>query len=256
MPISAQQVAELRRRTGVGITAVKQALEEAAGNEEKAIEILRKRGEAQAVKKSAREQREGAVAIEKAGGKAAILQLACETDFVARGDDFRSVLQNLAKTALAKGPDAAKQEATSVLPALVQKLGENIAVADANVVTGGTLGTYVHSNAKIGVIVALESGSEDIAKDVAMHAAAMAPQFVSPEEVSAEAVEKEKEVWREQLKKEGKPEAIWDKIMMGKEKKFREESALLKQPFAKDPTQTVEQYLKGAKVTAYVRFAV
>ncbi|MEK7137335.1 MAG: translation elongation factor Ts, partial [Patescibacteria group bacterium] len=248
----------------VSISAVKQALEEAAGNEEKAIEILRKRGEAQAVKKSAREQREGAVAIEKSGNKAAIVQLACETDFVARGDDFRNCLQHLAKTALAKGPDAARQEATSILPALVQKLGENIAVADANVVTGGTLGAYVHSNAKIGVIVALDPSTssgqagkwEDIAKDVAMHAAAMAPQFVSPEEVSAEAVEKEKEIWREQLKKEGKPEAIWDKIMMGKEKKFREAHALLTQPFAKDPSKKVEQILSGAKVISYVRLSV
>ena len=142
------------------------------------------------------------------------------------------------------------------MPELVNKLGENIGLVEMRVIEGAVLGTYVHSNAKIGVIVALATGAEDAAKDAAMHAAAMNPQVVSPEEVKAEAVEKEKAIWREQLKKEGKPEAIWDKIMLGKEKKFREESALLRQPFAKDPSKTVEQHLAGAKVTAYVRLSV
>lgn len=256
MPISAQQVAELRRRTGVSITAVKQALEEAGGNEDKAIEILRKRGEAQAVKKSAREQREGIIFSAQTQGKAVLLLLGCETDFVARNEDFRALGKTIAETLLAKGPDVAKAEAEKLLPAAVQKLGENISVVETNEVQAPVLGVYVHTNHKIGVIIGLASGTTELARDAAMHAAAMNPKVVSPEEVSSDAVEKEKEVWRGQLKKEGKPEAIWDKIMMGKEKKFREESALLKQPFAKDPTQTVEQYLGGAKVTGYVRLSV
>ncbi len=256
MAVTAEQVSSLRKRTGVGLLAVKSALEEAGGNEEKAIEILRKRGQAQAVKKAERDQKEGSVFIESNGKKAAIVHLACETDFVARGDDFQNAGAALVKMAFEKGADAAKKHAEGIMPDLVNKLGENVSLLDLTVIEGGTLGTYVHSNKKIGVVIALDGGDETKAKDVAMHAAAMAPAVISPEEVSADLVEKEKEIWRDQLKKEGKPEAMHDKIMIGKEKKFREEWALVKQPFAKDQSISVEKYLEGAKVAKYVRMAV
>ena len=236
--------------------AVKKALDEAGGDEEKAIEILRKRGEAQAVKKAARDQSEGCIFMAQDGGKAALVRVACETDFVAKGDDFQNAGKEFASKALAEGTDAAKTHAESVMPDLVNKLGENISLAEAKVVEGSPLGTYVHTNSKIGVVITLDGGDETKARDVAMHAAAMAPEFVNPEDVSAEVVENEKEIWKEQLTKEGKPAEIQEKIMMGKEKKFREESALMKQPFAKDPTMTIEKYLEGAKVVEYVRMAV
>lgn len=254
--ITAAQVSDLRKRTGVSMMAVKSALEEAGGNEEKAIEILRKRGQAQAVKKSAREQREGVIFSAQTQGKAALLLLGCETDFVARNEDFRALGHSLVETLLTKGAEAATMDGAKRLPEAIQKLGENLSIVEMNEVSAPILGVYVHTNGKIGVIVGLNSGAVELARDAAMHAAAMNPQVVSPEEVKADAVEKEKEIWREQLKKEGKPEAIWDKIMVGKEKKFREESALLKQPFAKDPSKTVEQHLAGAKVTGYVRLSV
>ncbi len=256
MTITARQVASLRARTGVGMMAVKKALEEANGDEEKAIEILKKRGETQAVKKAGREQSEGGIFIESDGGKAAIVFVGSETDFVARGDDFQAAGTELAKMTLEQGVDAVKKHCETFIPELVNKLGENVSLADAQVVEGATLGSYVHSNGKIGVVIGLEGGDETKARDVAMHAAAMAPEVITPEEVSADAVEKEKEVWKAQLKEEGKPENIWDKIMMGKEKKFREESALMKQEFVKDPSMTIEKYLEGAKVTKYVRLAV
>lgn len=255
-PVSAQQVAELRRRTGVSMMAVKQALEEANGNEEKAIEILRKKGETDRVKKSSREATEGAIFSAQSQGKAALLLLGCETDFVARNEDFCTLGKKLAETLLAKGADAVKGEAEKLLPSMIQKLGENLSVVEMNAVAAPVIGIYVHSNSKIGVIVGLDQGTTELARDTAMHAAAMNPKVVSPSDVAAEAVEKEKEIWREQLKKEGKPEAIWDKIMMGKEKKFREELALLTQPFAKDQSKKVEQVLGGAKVTAYIRLSV
>lgn len=254
--ISASAVQSLRQRTGVSILECKKALEEAQGNEEKAIEILRKRGVAQAAKKAARDQFEGSVFLAQEGSKAALVQLKCETDFVARDDNFRNAGTELVTTLLTKGEAAAKSLAETVVPGLVQKLGENISLGETALVSGSTVGTYLHSNSKIGVIVALDNGTLEAARDVAMHAAALAPAYVRPEEVTQEKVEKEKEIWREQLKKEGKPEAIFDKIMIGKEKKFREENALLKQPFVKDPGQTVEQYLKNAAVTAYVRLAI
>lgn len=236
--------------------AVKKALDEANGDEEKAIEILRKRGEAQAVKKAARDQSEGCVFLAQEDGKAALVRVACETDFVAKGDDFQNAGKEFAAKALSEGVDAAKTHAESVTPDLVNKLGENISLADVKVIEGAPLGTYVHTNSKIGVIVTLDGGDETKARDVAMHAAAMAPEFVNPEDVSEEAVNKEKEIWKEQLTKDGKPAEIQEKIMMGKEKKFREESALMKQPFAKDPSISIEKYLDGAKVVEYVRMAV
>lgn len=262
MPVTATQVSSLRSRTGVSILACKTALEEAAGDEEKAIEILRKRGEADRVKKSAREQHEGAIFSAQAPGKAVLLLLGCETDFVARNEDFRSFGQRLAGVLLAKGGVEAKAEADRGLSQMVQKLGENLSLVEVNEVAAPVIGVYVHPSlssgqaSKIGVIIGLQGGTAEIARDLAMHAAAMNPKVVAPSDVSPPLVEKEKEIWREQLKKEGKPEAIWDKIMMGKEKKFREEQALLTQPFAKDQTKKVKDMLGQAKVTAYARLAV
>ncbi|MBI3331410.1 translation elongation factor Ts [Candidatus Peregrinibacteria bacterium] len=264
--ISAAAVQSLRARTGVSILAVKQALEEAGGNEEKAIEILRKRGIAQAVKKADRDQSEGAIFIESSGSKAGIVLLKCETDFVARDAGFRAVGQAIAKELLGKGADAAKKLAEAKIPEAVNKLGENITVSESILVEAPVIGTYVHSNSKIGVVIGLDpssaaanSGQAELvakARDVAMHAAAMNPLYTTPEEVPGSAVEKEKEIWKEQLAKEGKPQQILEKIMLGKEKKFREENALVKQPFVKDNSKTVEQYLGGSKVTAYMRVAI
>ncbi|MDD4287764.1 MAG: translation elongation factor Ts [Candidatus Peribacteraceae bacterium] len=255
-PVSASAVASLRQRTGVSMMECKKALDEAQGNEDKAIEILRKRGIAQVAKKAARDQFEGLVFLAQKADKAALVLLKCETDFVARDENFRKAGAAFAETLLEKGDTGLKSLAEKMMPELVQKLGENISLGDSHLVTGGTLGTYLHTNSKIGVAITLEGGTAESARDVAMHAAAMNPTVTRPEEMANEKVEKEKEIWREQLKKEGKPEAMFDKIMIGKEKKFREENALLKQSFVKDPTKTVEQFLGTAKVTAYVRLAV
>lgn len=256
MNISAKAIASLRVRTGVSISACKEALEEAGGDEEKAIELLRKRGLAQAAKKAAREQAEGLAFLAENSSNIAIVLLRCETDFVARDDNFQSTGKQIVDTLLASGESAAKQKAETLLPELVQKLGENITLGEMHLLQGSTLGSYLHSNAKIAVGIALEGGTKEHARDLAMHAAALNPKVVSPDEVTPELVEKEKEIWKVQLAKEGKPEAMWDKIMLGKEKKFREESALLKQNFVKDPSKTIEQYLGGATVTTYVRVSV
>lgn len=256
MTSSSESIASLRKRTGVSIIECKKALDEAKGDEEKAIEILRKRGIAQAAKKADREQHEGSVFLATKSDGAALVVLLCETDFVARDGHFRSTGTELAQMLLEKGEESAKKKAEELIPALVQKLGENISLWDMRRLEGKTIGTYVHSNDKIGVIVALDGGTPEAAKDVAMHAAAMNPKVVSPEEVPEKDVEFEKSVWREQLKKEGKPEAIFEKIMIGKERKFREENALIKQPFVKDPSKTVEQMLGGAKVTGFVRLGI
>ncbi len=253
MAISAELVGKLRARTGAGILDAKNALEEAKGNEELAIEILRKKGQAQAVKKSDRVQSEGAVFIATKGEKAAVVQVRCETDFVGRSDVFLKLGQDLADTLLAKGKAAFDAYAAEKVPAAVLELGENISLGDVKEISAPVLGTYVHSNRKIGVVVGLEGGTKEQASDVAMHGAAMSPQYVRSSEVPAEAVTKEREIWKEQMKGDKKPAEILEKIMLGKEKKFREENALLTQPFVKDQAQTVEKYLGKAVVKEYAR---
>lgn len=254
--ISASAIQSLRARTGVSISAVKDALVEAGGDEEKAIEILRKRGIAQAAKKADRAQGEGLVFLKEEGNKCAVCILRCETDFVARDENFQKTGEQILEVLFASGTDAAKKQAESTVPDLVQKLGENITIDDMHVVEAPVAGSYLHSNRKIGVVIGLEGSTKDVARDIAMHAAAMNPRYVHPEEVGMDVLEQEKEIWREQLKKDGKPENMWDKIMMGKEKKFREENAVTKQSFVKDPSKTVEQHLGGGKITTYVRVSV
>lgn len=254
--ITAAAVASLRARTGVSILACKDALTEAGGDEEKAIEILRKRGLSQAAKKADRDQKEGLVFIKETAGKAAIVLIRCETDFVARDATFQEVGNAIAEEALKNGEDAGKKLAETKIPELVQKLGENITLGNIYLVEAKILGTYLHSNAKIGVVIGLDGGTAEHARDTAMHAAAFNPGVVSPSEVTEDAVAKEKEIWTAQMAKDNKPDAIKEKIMAGKEKKFREENALLTQAFAKDPNKTVEQYLGGNNVTAYVRVSV
>ncbi len=254
--ITAAAVQSLRARTGVPMLACKEALEEAGGDEEKAIELLRKRGIAQAAKKAARDQTEGLIFLAETEGKVALLLLKCETDFVARADTFKKVGQEIVETLLAKGEEAAKALAAEKTPAAVQELGENISVGEMLVASASVLGTYLHSNSKIAVVVGMDGGTREAARDAAMHAAAMNPLYTSPDQVTDADIAKEREIWREQLAKEGKPEAMFDKIMLGKEKKFREESALLTQPFVKDPSKSVGQYLGEAKVNTYLRLAI
>ena len=255
MSITSEQVAKLRARTGSGILDAKNALEEAKGDEELAIDILRKKGKAQAAKKADRAQSEGGIFIASSGSKAALVQVRCETDFVGRSDVFVKFGQDLADKLVKEGRAAFDAHAAEKVPAAVLELGENISLGDVKEVEAPVIGTYVHSNRKIGVIVGLEGGTTEQAADTAMHGAAMNPMYVRPSDVSQEAVLKEKEIWKEQMKDDKKPAEIQEKIMLGKEKKFREENALLTQPFVKDQGKTVEAMLGAAKVKEYVRIS-
>ncbi len=255
-PISVAAIQSLRIRTGVPISACKEALEEAGGDEEKAIELLRKRGIAQAAKKASRAQAEGLIFQKTNDNTCAMFALRCETDFVARDEHFLQAGEQILDLLFSKGVEAATTLASEALPVLVQKLGENITADEMHRIEAPILGSYLHSNRKIGVIIGLDGATQEIARDIAMHAAALSPRYVHPEEVGADVVEKEREIWREQLKTEGKPEAIWEKILLGKEKKFREENAITKQAFVKDPSKTVEQHLSDAKITTYVRISI
>lgn len=251
--VSAVQVKALRDRTGVAMLACKKALEEAGGDEEKALEILRKRGEAKAAEKSDRTTGEGAIAIV---GRSYVALL-CETDFVARNADFLAFAQELAQTLDAEGAAALEASFEAQKTDKIQAIGENIVLESFGTIEDGdTVGHYVHSNNKVAAIVALQGGTPEAARDVAMHVTAMNPSVANPEDVAAEEIEKEKAIARETLEKEGKPAEIIEKILEGKIRKFCAERALTTQDFVKNPEQTVDQYLDGAKVVGFLRIEV
>lgn len=253
MSVSLELIKKLRDRTGVSMTACKNALEEAAGDEEKAIEVLRKKGETKAAERADRATSNGVIAVVQKDDKAAMISLACETDFVAKNADFVKKAEQMAERLLTEGEDV---DLSKEIADLNIQLGEKIEVKDKKVVKGEKLGNYVHMNNKIGVVIATSGGDDELVKDLAMHIAAMNPKTVSPEEISADLIVKEKEIWSEQLKNEGKPEAIWAKIMEGKEKKFREEFSLLTQPFVKNPEQLIRDLLGTETVEGFWRFEI
>jgi elongation factor Ts len=246
--MSLELIKDIRQITGAGMSDVKKALDEAGGDKDKAIEILRKAGQKIAAKKSARETKEGVIALAKADGKVAIVSLGCETDFVARNEDFIKTVDELAEKLLEIGKDEFKTWATDYIQnELIVKIGENLQLIQFDILEGKTVGTYLHSNKKVASVVVLSEGEEDFAKEVAMHAAAMAPKYLKPEEVDAEELDKEREIYREQLKKEGKPENMLDKILEGKVQKYYTEVCLLKQTFVKDDKKTIEKFAEESK---------
>lgn len=322
MAISAKDVSELRKSTGAGMMDCKKALEESGGDMEAALDYLRKKGQKVAAKRADREANEGVVVVATADGKSALLALSCETDFVARNEDFMVLAQQIADAALAAGLTTKEEVAamefdgSTVAEKLVERtgtIGEKIEVADFQIVEGGALSSYIHAGSKIGVVLAYDGGGQDDAADffrkIAMHVAAMSPQILTPDEFDEAFVAKELEALqgqikvenedrerlgkalktvpqyasrkqlteavlaaaedaiKEELKAEGKPEKIWDKIIPGKMDRFiadntllDQEKCLLSQFFALDDSKTVEaalaEYHPEAKVVAFKRVSV
>lgn len=241
-------VKKIRLATGAGMSDINKALNEANGDETKAVEILRKAGQKIAAKKAERQIKEGAIVFAVEGKKLAVVALGCETDFVALNKDFINSVQELAQELLKRGLADFQAWATDKIQNdFIVKIGENLQLANFDLIEADIMGSYLHSNRKVAAVVTLQSGTADIAKEVAMHTAAMSPKYLRPEDVPAEIVAKEKEIYTEQLKNEGKPEAMWEKIMPGKIAKFYSEVCLLKQTYVKDDKQTIEQYLQANK---------
>ncbi|MEM7283217.1 MAG: translation elongation factor Ts, partial [Pseudomonadota bacterium] len=268
MSISAALVKQLRERTGAGMMECKKALVETGGDIEAAEEHMRKAGMSKADKKAGRVAAEGLVAVKTVDNRAAILEVNCETDFVSGGDDFRGFVDQLAELVINEMPndlDALNQlslgEASveEARRALIAKIGENIGIRRfAYVETPDVMADYIHQGSRIGVVVALEGGDAALAKDVAMHVAALNPPYVSANDVPEAVVSKEREILTEQAAQSGKPEEIIAKMVEGRLRKFLAETTLLGQPFVKDPDVTVEKLLKssGAKVSGLLRFEV
>jgi elongation factor Ts len=251
MAITAAQVKKLRDKTGVAMMACKKALEETNGNIEEAIEVLRKRGAAKAASKSDRSTSEGRVAI---SGNV-IIKVLCETDFVGKNENFIAYVQKLADAGK-NGEDAIKSLFEATKTDKIQEIGENIVLDSIVTLEGEVISGYVHSNGKVGTLVALSGGTEEQAKDLAMHATAMNPSVANPEDVDQELIDKEITIYKEQLANEGKPEKIWDMIIKGKVEKFCAGQALTSQAFVKDSSITVAEYLGDAKLLSFKRLAI
>ncbi len=262
--ISAKAVKELRDKTGVGMMDCKKALDEAGGDMQKAVEYLRKKGAALAAKRAEREAREGVITVKvnDAADTGLILELNCETDFVARGDDFTGFAEAIAQTALEGGIDSAENmmsvslgdayEGESVedaIKTMTGKLGEKIELKRLGYIKteGGLVAGYVHPGSKLGSMVEIIGGNTPesvvLAKDIAMQVAAAAPIVVDRSQVPADYIEKEKEIYRQQALSQGKPEQFVDKIITGRLEKYYQEVVLLEQAFIKDSSAKVQSVL-------------
>ena len=265
--ISAKLVKELRERTGAGMMECKKALVASNGDIEKAAEEMRISGQAKADKKASRVAAEGIIEAYAENGKAVLLEINSETDFVARDDSFKAFAKNAVKAAHASGATTIEEALEATLENgetvevarknLIAKIGENIQVRRLKTVEAETLGAYVHGG-KIGVIMALEGGTQELAKDVAMHVAAVNPMVVSADDVPADVVAKEREIFTAQAKESGKPDSIIEKMIVGRINKFLNEVALLGQPFVKNPDVKVAKLLKdnSAKAVSFIRLDV
>ncbi|ORT50473.1 elongation factor Ts [Vibrio sp. qd031] len=258
MAVTAALVKELRDRTGAGMMDCKKALTETNGDVELAIENMRKSGAAKAAKKAGNVAAEGAIIIKEENGVAALVEVNCQTDFVAKDENFTAFAEKVANDALATKATAeelkAKFEEERVL--LVAKIGENVNIRRVEYVEGTAIASYRHGE-KIGVVVAGEGDAETL-KHVAMHVAASRPEFVNPEDVPADVVEKEKAVQVEIAMNEGKPAEIAEKMVIGRMKKFTGEISLTGQPFVMEPKKSVGDILKerGASVSTFIRLEV
>ena len=270
MAITAQMVKELRDSTGAGMMDAKKALTETEGDMEAAVDWLRTKGLAKAAKKSGRIAAEGLVGVSVLGGKGVAVEVNSETDFVAKNGDFQNMVRGITITALTVGDiDALKaadlngKSVDTVVTEAISVIGENISVRRMATLSGDTVAAYVHNAAadgmgKIGVLVAIKGIDNGIAKQIAMHIAATNPASLSEADLSPELVAREKSILTEQARESGKPEAVIEKMIVGRMAKYFEEVTLLGQKFVMNPDVTVEQAAKdaGVEVVGFVRMSV
>ena len=269
--VTASLVKELREKTGAGMMDCKKVLTETDGDMEKAIELLRERGIAKAAKKSGRIAAEGLVEayVSEDGKVGAIVEVNSETDFVAKNEEFKTFVMNVAKQVVEKNPKDVEEllaqdsievpgkTVNEVLVDKIAKIGENMTVRRfARFESEGLVEKYIHGDGKIAVLVNMKKGTPEVAKDICMQIAAARPEYLNEQSVPAERVEKEKEILKAQTMNEGKPEAIAEKIVQGRIGKFFGEICLVDQAFVKDPNKKVSQVLKenDAEVVEFARF--
>jgi len=257
--VTAALVKELRQRTGAGMMECKKALVAADADIELAIENMRKNGAAKAAKKAGRVAAEGVIMVKSDANKAAILEVNCETDFVAKDASFLALANDVVTAALEQQApvEALKEQFEARRAELVAKIGENMNIRRVKYIEGEQLGSYLHGS-RIGVLVAMTGADDELTKHIAMHIAASKPEFITPDDVPAEVVDKEKQIQIEIAMNSGKPANIAEKMVVGRMKKFTGEISLTGQSFIMDPSKTVGQLLKeaGATVVDFVRLEV
>lgn len=255
--ITAELVKELRDATGVSVMQCRNALEEAEGDMEKALIVLKKKSSSIAMKKADRDAHDGIIVVAEGPEKTIILKLHSETDFVAKNSDFVNLAHELANSALSDGIDAMKEKSVDMINQVIQKVGEKIELGSIEEVTGSTIGAYVHGG-KAAVVVSLTGGTSELAKDVAMHIAAMKPAFTTREDIKPEDTAKVTEVFEKEVAESDKPEDIKKKMLEGKISTYFKEQTLMDQPFIKNPDLTVSALLaqKGATLVRFVRESI
>lgn len=257
--VTPQLVKELRDRTFAGFGDCKAALEEANGDIDMAADILRKKGIAKSAKRAENETKEGKIAARVHGNKIALVSVGCETDFVARNEYFTEMVERMLDAVQAGGDIMAHVE--QIKGDYAMKMGENIRVLAAEELSGEETEVYIHTNGKVAAITMAKAGtSHEALRQVAMHVTATNPEVLSPDQVSADLIAKEMEIqlsmMKEDPKNAGKPQDILEKIIAGKMSKFKEENALLTQPFVMDPSKTVENVAGVGMITGFKRYAI
>jgi len=253
MKITAELVKELRDATGVSVMQCKNALEEAEGDMEKALIILKKKSSSIAMKKAERNAKDGIVVVKEGADKTILLVLRTETDFVSKNNDFIDLANRLVDLAASEGIEEMKTKSLDMINEIVQKVGEKIELGEVKEITGSVIGSYIH-NSKSAVIVSLTGGTKEIARDVAMHIAAMKPAFTRREDITEEDKKKVIEVFEKEVEESDKPEEIKKKMLDGKISTYFKEQTLMDQMFIKNPELTIENLLKnnGAKLESFV----
>ena len=263
MSIKAVDVKNLREKTGLGMMECKKALEESQGNLEEAITNLRKNSALKAEKKSSRTAVEGIIIAEKKENDIVFVEINCETDFVAKDNNFidfcneslNLAIENLDKENLLEKVSNGMEEKRM---SLVQKIGENVIVRKVEKLTGEILAFYIHSNKKIAAGVAFNTGEENVAKEIAMHVAASNPLVLSPNDLDENYINREREIFKSQVEKEDKPVEILEKMIEGKLNKQLSDVSLLKQPFVKDPSKKIEAFLSetSSEISSFIRIEI
>lgn len=243
--ISMDLVKELRNSTGISVMQCRKALIEAEGDMEKAIAILKKNSASIAEKKADREAKDGAVVVATNGNKNLILALHCETDFVAKNEDFVKLMDSLAEIAINEGIDSMKAKAKDLIDPVIQKTGEKIELGEVSEIDGNIVNNYVH-NGKSAVVVSLSGGDKNLAKDIAMHVAAMRPEFINESEISAETKNIMLELFQKEVENVDKPVEIKEKMLQGKITSYFKEKTLMEQPFIKNPDISIAKLLANA----------
>jgi elongation factor Ts len=251
--ITAELVKDLRDKTGVSVMQCKNALEEAEGDMEKALIILKKKSSSIALKKADRNAKDGIIVVKENADKALLLVLHTETDFVAKNIDFINLANKLADLAISEGIDSMKAKSLDIINEVVQKVGEKIELGKVEEIIGNIIGSYIH-NSKNAVVVSLSTGTKELARDIAMHVAAMKPSFTTREEITDEDKKKVVEVFEKEVNETDKPEEIKKKMLEGKISTYFKEQTLMDQIFIKNPELTIEALLKNnnAKLVSYL----